>query len=617
MIIDVIKAITVGILVAVAVAAYRQQRRGASTATRWVFLAFALLAAVTAALALLPDQTNAGLVAFGRRIVLAALPLFPYSLFQFTAALSPPPRWLQWAATGLTAAVVGSTLLVGGAQLTGESRTAWYVAALLLQWTLLSVATSVQLWRVGRGEPTIARRRMRTLAVATMALTITLLLSGAVDESAVGAAVRVIPLTSALLFLVALAPPTPVRAMWRRPAEERLRPAIADLMAATTSVKVSEVLLPHIANALGGRGVALIRPDGTVAATYGAAPLTEDSDNGRVELVELSVGRLVVFTSPYTPIFGREEFELARSLAGLAELALARGEERLIAETLQRSLLPQDLPAVPGVRLQARYIPGAGAVGGDWYDVIPLRDGRVGLVIGDVMGHGIGAAALMGQLRSALRAYAVDGDPPVTVLTRLDGLMRHLGVTELATVLYVVLDPRTSEIRFASAGHLPAMLQSSGQPATQLQGGLGPPLGIWADAPAEASAALPPGATLVLFTDGLIERREESITDSIHRLAQALQQRPEETSALPDHLLDRLLDDRSGHDDIALLLVELEDQPHMEKSGAEAANPSRDGYREGVIAPPAPGSRSEPSLPRFKHARQKSCGVYQGSWTVR
>lgn len=558
MVVGLIRVATVVALAVVALAVYRQQRRGEGIGTWSVFLAFALLAAASAALALLPNETNVGFVQFARQITLALLPLFPYFLFRFSAELSPPPRWFTWIASGLTAAVIGSSLLIAGVRLTGASRPGWYVGALLAQWTLLSVVTAVKLWRLGRGEPTIARRRMRTLSVATMGLTITLLLAGALEGGALGLVVRIVPLASALLFLVALAPPAAVRAVWRRPEEERLRPAIADLMSATSAAEVTGVLLPHVANVLGGRGVALIAADGTTVAEHGARAAIDDSEHRCVELVELSVGRLVVFTSPYTPLFGRDELELVRGLAGLAELALTRGQEHRIAETLQRSLLPHELPALEGLRLEARYLPGgAGAVGGDWYDVIPLRNGCVGLVIGDVMGHGIGAAALMGQLRSALRAYAIDGDPPGVVLSRLDALMQHFDVTDLATVLYLVLDTRTSTVRFASAGHLPPMLHRRGERATSLEGGLGPPLGIWAEAPDEGTATLPPGATLLLFTDGLVERRGESITVGISRVARALEQTPEARS-LSDHLIERLLDESPREDDVAILLISLE-----------------------------------------------------------
>jgi len=556
-----LRGLTILALGAVTVAAYRQLQRRGSRATWWVFIAFLLLTAESAALALLPDESTTGVVQLLRHITLAFLPLFPYCLFRFTAVLTPPRRWLELLASVLTGVAVAATLLMTG-RITGTPLANWHVLVLTLQWTLLSGATSWRLWRAGRHEPTVARSRIRTLSVATIGLTIALLFASAVDgDGALSVVVRLIPLISALLFLLALAPPSQLRAIWRGPEQERLGVAVADLMSATSTREVVERLLPHVARLLGGRGAALILEDGTTAATHGAVPAPAEGHDGAVDVADLSVGSLVVYTSPYTPLFGRDEVELVRSLAHLAELAIERSKEHRIAETLQRSLLAQELPSVPGVSLETRYVPGgAGAVGGDWYDVIPLPDRRVGLVMGDVMGHGIGAATLMDRLRSALRAYAIDGDPPATVLTRLDALMERFAITELATVLYLVVHLDTAELQYAAAGHLLPMLHRPGQPAVVVDGGLGPPLGLWREAPAEASATLPGDATVVLFTDGLVERKGEAISDGLQRLAQALENAPADTGALPDHLLSRLLPTGAGQDDVAMLLFRLNER---------------------------------------------------------
>jgi len=556
---QIIRLLTVAALTAVAVAAYRQRRGHSGRASRWIFLSFSLLAAITAILALLPNTADTPSVMAVRELVLASLPLFPYLLFRFTAALMPPARWIEWAAAALTANAVMSSLLTGGVAFGTGPRSTWYIIALLSQWTVLSVTTSVRLWKAGRDEPTVARRRIRTLSIAAIGLTIALLLAGAASENATaGLIIRLIALTSALLFLLALAPPPQLRAAWRRAEEDRLRLAIAELMAARTTAEVTAALLPCVATLLGGRGAALLTPDGDVLAAHGAVDLADPRERDWLNFVEMSSGRIAVFTSPYTPLFGREEFDLLRSLAHLAELALERSREYHIAETLQRSLLPQQLPPVPGFRVQARYLPGGeGAVGGDWYDVIALPDGRVGLVIGDVMGHGIGAAALMGHLRSALRAYALDGDPPERVLRRLDRFVQHLGATEMATVLYLVLDVAASTVSFASAGHPPPVLRCPGQRAVTLDRGVGPPLGVWEDTPPVTGVTLPPGASLVLFTDGLIERRGESITDGIERLQKALDEAPAGVARLCDHLVAGLLPGGAPADDVAILAVEL------------------------------------------------------------
>lgn len=564
---DVIRALTVASFAAVAVAAYRQYRRDGGIASQWILLGFALLTVVSAALALLPDQADAGWTQVLRRVVLSVLPLFPYCLFRFTTALTPAHRWLVWSATGLTAAVVVSPLAVEGVALADGPDPAWYTVALLGQWTVLSAIASMRLWRAGREEPTVARRRMQTLSWATIGLTVTLLLAGAAGTEAAAVMIRLLALTSALLFLVALAPPPLLRAAWRRPEEIRLRGAVAELMAATTAQEVIAALLPQVARLLGARSAALLAPDGTVLASHGASDTVDPDGHRRVELARLSSGRLSVITGPYTPLFGREEFELVRSLAEMAELAVERSREHRVAATLQQMLLPEELPSVSGLRVEARYQPGgSGAVGGDWYDLFPLSEGRVGLVIGDVMGHGVAAAALMAQLRSALRAYAVDGEPPSVVLGRLDRMMRHLGMSEIATVLYVVVDVRAATICFASAGHPPPLLHRHGEPASVVDGGLGPPLGIWEEAPDEASLALPPDATLVLYTDGLIERRGEDITEGLARLQKALAAAPGSPFGLCDYLLGELLPQGSGTDDVAILAIAPEGDRHAEPS---------------------------------------------------
>jgi len=562
----IISVLTVLGLAAVTVAAYRLQRRDRSTATRWVFVAFLLLTAESASLALLPDEASGAVAQVVRHITLAALPLFPYCLFRFTAVLTPSARWLDALATTATGLAAGATFFLRAEEAPGAPASQWPLLVLLLQWSFVSVATSWRLWRAGRREPAVTRSRIRTLSAATIALAIALLFAGALDRDGfLGIAVRLLPVISALLFLLALAPPAQLRAIWRRPEQERLSAAVADLISATSTREVIEQLLPHVARLLGGRGAALLRADGSTAVAYGVVPARVEDYDAAVEVTQLSVGRLVVLTSPYTPLFGRDEVEVARSLAHLAESAIERSTEHRIAETLQRSLLAYELPQVPGISLEARYVPGgAGAVGGDWYDVIPLPEGCVGLVIGDVMGHGIGAATLMDRLRSALRAYAIDGDPPRTVLTRLEALMERFAITELATVLYVIVRPDTAELQFASAGHLLPVLYQPGQPAVTVEGGLGPPLGLWREAPAEASATVPPDATVVLFTDGLVERRGEAITDGLERLRRALGDAPDETGALPDHLLSRLLTSGAGRDDAAMLLFRLDGGPHGE-----------------------------------------------------
>jgi serine phosphatase RsbU (regulator of sigma subunit)/integral membrane sensor domain MASE1/anti-sigma regulatory factor (Ser/Thr protein kinase) len=232
--------------------------------------------------------------------------------------------------------------------------------------------------------------------------------------------------------------------------------------------------------------------------------------------------------------------------------------EHQIAETLQRSLLPDRLPEIPGVSLAARYVPATAdvQVGGDWYDVVQLPGGLIGLAIGDVAGHGLPAAATMGQLRMALRAYAVQDPAPVSVMQGVHRLVSQLPMPEMVTVMYLVFDPDTGELRFTNAGHPPPLiLDESG--SRYLSDGLAPPVGVTAAATyTEAAEQLLPGATLVLYTDGLIERRGVSIQVGLDRLREhGASDSESDVDALCDSLLSSLLEQNQVADDIALLAM--------------------------------------------------------------
>ena len=231
-------------------------------------------------------------------------------------------------------------------------------------------------------------------------------------------------------------------------------------------------------------------------------------------------------------------------------------QEHETAEVLQRSLLPQRLPDVPGLTLAARYLPGGPAieVGGDWYDVTALGGGRVALSIGDVVGRGLKAAAVMGHLRAALRAYAIEGHPPGVALQRLNELVVH-GGRGLATAVHMAWDPEGG-LRIARAGHPPPLIVGPDGEARLIEGRGGPALGIMPFASyEEVEVDVPPGSRVVLYTDGLVERRGESIDVSLERLAEAARGAPAGARALADVLLERLLENHA-EDDAALLVIE-------------------------------------------------------------
>jgi sigma-B regulation protein RsbU (phosphoserine phosphatase) len=223
--------------------------------------------------------------------------------------------------------------------------------------------------------------------------------------------------------------------------------------------------------------------------------------------------------------------QLAADRAGAATQAQASGIDRTAALALQRSLLPTRLPAAPGIEIAARYVAGHDAgVGGDWYDVFILPSGWLGVVIGDVSGHGLRSAVVMGRLRSALRAYTLVADDPAEALTLLGRKVHHFEAGSLATVLYATISPDRSIVRISLAGHLRPVLAVPGQPAVVPDLPVDPPLGLGPRQPERRYTELPipTGSVLVCYTDGLVERRGEVIDIGIERLRAAVVAEPAE-----------------------------------------------------------------------------------------
>jgi hypothetical protein len=250
---------------------------------------------------------------------------------------------------------------------------------------------------------------------------------------------------------------------------------------------------------------------------------------------------------------------LAWRMARRLDRAAAR--ERGIALTLQRSLLPAAMPELAGAEIAARYRPGTAGlqVGGDWYDVIDLGDGRAGACVGDVVGRGLPAAAVMGRLRAALSALAMAGDGPAAVLSRMETFVARTDATNFATVVYAEIDVAAGLVAYGRAGHPPPLRVQPDGTASFLEAARGTPLGTFADLPyVQAEARLPPGAVLVLYTDGLVERRDESIDRGLERL-RALAARHAGASA--GEMADALLAGLAGApaDDVAILCLRIAD----------------------------------------------------------
>jgi phosphoserine phosphatase RsbU/P len=246
--------------------------------------------------------------------------------------------------------------------------------------------------------------------------------------------------------------------------------------------------------------------------------------------------------------------QLAAERAALAVQSLRSREDRSAVAALQRGLLPSALPAVPDVEVAARYVPGDGRVGGDWYDVFPLPWGELGLVVGDVAGSGLQAAVVMGRMRSSLRSYALEFRDPADVLTRLDRKMQYFEGEVMATVSYATLDPGPGRLRLSSAGHFPPVIAAPGGRGALAEIAVDPPVGVADPAARQVTTlSLVPGAVLCLFTDGLVERRDKPLDDRIALLCQTV------TSAPPEDVcasvMGTLIGREHAGDDTALLVL--------------------------------------------------------------
>jgi len=262
--------------------------------------------------------------------------------------------------------------------------------------------------------------------------------------------------------------------------------------------------------------------------------------------------------------FLHDEIDLAQLVAERVAVALERARlyerEHTVSTALQRSLLPGDLPTVPGTRTAVRYQPAGWGLeaGGDWYDAVEQPSGTVAFAVGDVVGRGVPAAAMMGQLRHALRAYLAEGHDPAAALSRLDALVERSGPGTLATVACVAYDPATGELAYASAGHPPPLLVPPEGPSHFLDHPLGLPIGVIPDASFDQRrATLAPGSVLLLFTDGLVEDRDLPIGDGLERLREAVASDPDLDRWL-EGVVERMTARRSVDDDVAAVAVQVE-----------------------------------------------------------
>jgi serine phosphatase RsbU (regulator of sigma subunit)/anti-sigma regulatory factor (Ser/Thr protein kinase) len=262
-------------------------------------------------------------------------------------------------------------------------------------------------------------------------------------------------------------------------------------------------------------------------------------------------------------LFDEDDVSLLQLAADRVALSIDRArltEQRAVTEIMQRTLIPEALPDVPGLRFSGKYLPAGSAVkvGGDWYDIFQLPNGRLVFVIGDVVGRGVLAATVMAEIRTALRAYLLEGRDLAVVMSLLNDLLVSMGRNRSATVAILELDLERGELEAVSAGHLPALVvRPDGEPVFLAQPG-GLPLGFQSGGTYETCRyGFPIGSVLLLYTDGLVERRGEPIDDGLARLRAAVGRAwGEEDSSFADRVYRALIAEASLEDDIALLAVE-------------------------------------------------------------
>ncbi|MEV8453211.1 SpoIIE family protein phosphatase [Streptomyces sp. NPDC052095] len=312
-----------------------------------------------------------------------------------------------------------------------------------------------------------------------------------------------------------------------------------------------------------------------------------------------ALGLLYRDKSGFTPDERNLLIALGSSIAQSIQRAMLYEQEHDLAEGLQQAMLPRRIPDVPGAQIAVRYRSArlGRDIGGDWYDVIPLPGGRVGAVIGDVQGHDTHAAAVMGQLRIVLRAYAAEGHSPATVMARASVFLHELDTDRFATCTYAEADLTTGVVQLVRAGHVDPLVRESDGDCRRLpvEGGL--PLGLSAEFGRleypVSTVELDPGQTLVLFTDGLVELPGADLDEGVQLLTAMVRNGPQDLQRLADRLC-AAVDERGGEDDVAVLLLRRKAahapqpggrlQQHVAQNDPEALSSARHMVRAAVRA---------------------------------
>ena len=360
---DVLQWVQLVVFVVLGIAATVQWMRRRSEATAWLAATFGLLALVVVVARFIPEDSHSTLVQWVTKAEVAALALFPYFLYRFMGSLiGRPIRWIYWVANALTGGVIVYTFALSRFPQPGEPRSAAVEAFIILligQWVYLLTIVGARLWRGGRGQPTVTRRRMRTMSLGAIGLAIALILAGFApsDErvNALQLAISFLGIAAGPLFLLGFATPSGVRSSWRKHEETKFREAELGLMEARRPGDVADALLPHVSELLGGRGSVLLDKEGRALGVHGfgpseieaiaaqvkatATPAEQAAAGGAILSVPMKSGWLAVQASPFAPFFGRDESEMLQALALLTDLALGRIELSEREAGLQAQLL--------------------------------------------------------------------------------------------------------------------------------------------------------------------------------------------------------------------------------------------------------------------------------------
>jgi signal transduction histidine kinase len=330
--VELLRYVSLVAYVALALATINQWRRQRDHAAAWAALGFGTLGLVVVIGQIVPKHPQGFTENFLQRIDIALLLLFPYLLHRFTTVFRAATSGLERGLGLMTVAMVVWTFALPHVPEPGEHRPGWFIAYLtgfLIHWTVLSSVAAIRLWRAGRGQPSVARRRMRILALAAALLTITLFAAAATSQSysVLSLVSSVLGIASALAFLLALVPPGIVRMIWRRPAQERVQAAIQDLVTLSrTQREVATRVLGPMADIVGARALCIRNDEGELVGSYGLSEGEEEPEISDAQIFEVEIpsGSLTVWASPYAPFFGREELRMLETVGALTGVALDR-----------------------------------------------------------------------------------------------------------------------------------------------------------------------------------------------------------------------------------------------------------------------------------------------------